>query len=96
MSVTDAVLIGVSGDRLLYAGLALREDLPTRVLEGLVRRRLVATAGQCPCGARLIVPSRAARRAAQRSRTPVLRVAVEHEDDCPALDPRLERAGVAR
>jgi hypothetical protein len=47
--------------------------------EGAIRRRLVATTGRCPCGARLRMPDEIEPGA-------VTLVAVEHEDDCPAVD----------
>ncbi len=91
MSTTDAVLIGaVDGERALYVGPELREDLPARVLEGLARRRMVCTGQPCPCGAVMPVPNRAARRAALRAGQAVLRVEVAHEPDCPAVDQRLQ------
>lgn len=91
MSVTDAVLIGeAGGERLLYVGPELDESQPADVLEGLVRRRLVGLGQPCPCGAVLVVPNRAVRRAAVRAGQ-VLSVTVEHEGDCPAVDERLQR-----
>lgn len=90
MSTTDAVLIDAEdGTRSLYVGPALREGLPPRLLEGLARRRLVGIGQPCPCGARLTVPSRAARRAAIRAGQQVLHVDVAHEEDCPPVDERL-------
>lgn len=91
MSTSDALLLDAHGERTLYIGPSLCEGLPAEVLEGLARRRLVALGQPCPepCGARLTIPNRAARRAAVRAGR-VLSVAVEHEDDCPALDPRID------
>lgn len=94
MSVTDVVFIGMNdGEPIAYLGPVLRESLPRDVLEGLARRQLVATTGACPCGARLRIPNRAERRAAARGGHLLFRVAVEHQDDCPAIDPRLDRLG---
>lgn len=94
VSVTDAVLVTVAGGQaLLYVGPELAESHAPELREGLVRRRLVATTGACPCGARLVVPNRAERRAALRAAA-VLHVHVAHVDDCPALDPRLEALAV--
>jgi hypothetical protein len=59
------------------------EDAPARVREGLARRRLAVTTGRCPCGARLDLP-------ATPSGT-VTHVTLEHEPDCPAIDPALEQ-----
>lgn len=97
MSTTDAVLVGaVGGERIAYFGPPLLETYPPAVREGLVRRRLVATTGVCPCGARMVVPNRAARRAAARAGQVFLQVQVEHDVDCPAVDPRVDRAGAGR
>ncbi|GAA4674321.1 hypothetical protein GCM10023215_02360 [Pseudonocardia yuanmonensis] len=52
--------------------------------EDLARRRISAMTGRCPCGAALRLPNRAERRAAVRAGQ-VLSVAIEHEDDCPAI-----------
>lgn len=81
----DAILGQVDGDRTLFMLPAIADDAPPLVREGLARRRLVMLTGQCPCGANLVMPNRAQRRAAQRRREPV-RVAVAHERDCPAVD----------
>ena len=64
------------------------EAAPAEAREGLARRRVVAHTGQCPCGARMVLPNRAERRAARRHGT-VRHVTVEHEPDCPAGDDRL-------
>lgn len=94
MSTSDAVLVGiVDGERVAYVGPQLHETYPPLLLEGLVRRRLVATTGVCPCGARMVVPNRAARRAAARTGQAVMHVRVEHEDDCPAVDARVDQLG---
>lgn len=88
MSRTDAVLVDRDGRITDYYGPQLTEGLPPVALEGLARRRLVALGSTCPCGARMVLPSRAERRAARR-RSPVLSVQIEHEDDCPAVCPEL-------
>ena len=49
-----------------------------REKEGAARRRLVAATGQCPCGAVLRMPS-------ELEPGTVAVVAVEHENDCPAV-----------
>ena len=43
MSTPDMLLLDVKGEPTLYVGPALVETLPPRMLEGLARRRLVAT-----------------------------------------------------
>jgi len=74
--------------RVAYLLPVVPESAPAEAREGLARRRVVAHTGQCPCGARMVLPNRADRRAARRHGT-VGHVRVEHEDDCPATDDRL-------
>ena len=76
------------GDTVLFVLPSIPDDAPDEIREGIARRRVVSVTGQCPCGARLVLPNRAARRAAKRSGC-VLHFAVEHEDDCPAVDSTL-------
>jgi len=70
------------GKNALYVGDSIRETDPPEVREGIVRRRLVATEGRCPCGAAspfdpAVVP-------------PVLvSDVVMHESDCPAAEENL-------
>lgn len=90
MSRSDAVLVDARGRRAAYAGPELLEGLPPVVLEGLARRRLVALGQPCPCGARLRIPNRAARRKARRAGAVGLSVDVLHEPDCPAISDALE------
>jgi hypothetical protein len=81
----------VDGDR---AGLVLPtipDDAPALVREGLARRRITAATGHCPCGARVVWPNRAERRAAQRTGR-ALRVTVVHDDECPATNENLIKA----
>ncbi len=47
--------------------------------ERIARRRIVATTGRCPCGAVLELPD--------DLRPGLQIIAVEHEPDCPAVDP---------
>lgn len=59
----------------------LDDSMPPDVREAVVRRRLCATTGRCPCGATAsfgdsIAPN-------------VHRVVFEHDGDCPAVDDRL-------
>lgn len=85
MSRTDAVLVDRDGRITDYIGPALAEDLPAVVLEGLARRRLTALGQTCPCGARFVIPNRAARRAAHKRGSVGLSVPAEHEPDCAAV-----------
>ena len=64
--------------RTVYIGPEIPDDAPADLKEGLARRRLVATTGQCPCGAELSLP-------ASLEPGAVTIVRVEHEDDCPAV-----------
>ena len=84
--IADSFVFTFQGETALYVGPDLTEGLPAKVLEGLARRRQVAVGAECPppCGARLLAPSRAVRRAAARAGQ-VMHVAVEHEDDCAAI-----------
>ena len=58
------------------------DSAPAVVREGLVRRRLVAVTGRCPCGATLTVPE-------LRPGT-VTTVEVLHEAASPAADPQVD------
>jgi len=55
------------------------DDAPDDVREGITRRRLVATAGRCPSGARPAQPHRG-------------RLEVRHEAECPAATELLAAA----
>ena len=90
MSASDLVLLDNQGQRSLYVGPTMPDGLPAVLLEGLVRRRLVATGDGCPCGARLVIPNRGARRKAMRAGKVGIHVPVEHEPDCPAVSCQLE------
>lgn len=74
-----------NGTRALYVGDAIREDDPPAVREGLARRRMLATEGHCPCGARVLFDPRIIAPAAT-SHT------IEHASDCPAADANLAAA----
>jgi hypothetical protein len=76
----------LAGERSVYVGPDIPDAAHPVVREGAARRRLVGTTGKCPCGAVLPVPNRVQRRAAMRSSTPMI-VRVQHEDECPAIDP---------
>jgi len=68
------------GSRALYVGDAIRESDPPAVREGIVRRRLLATEGRCPCGARsplgLLRPG-------------LIVQTIPHGHDCPAAEENL-------
>ncbi|WP_017577173.1 hypothetical protein [Nocardiopsis kunsanensis] len=89
--MSDLIRSQVDGHHALSVVPDLSETLPAPIREGIARRRLVATGHPCPCGAAPIRLNRTHRRriAAQRrtgTTTPVVRLAVVHEDDCPAAD----------
>ena len=65
-------------DRRLVLSHEISDSASTNEKEGAVRRRLVATTGRCPCGARLRLPD-------EVEPGTVTVVAIEHEDDCPAV-----------
>lgn len=88
---TAAMVDDENGDLIGYVLPVVPEAAPPEVREGLVRRRLAALEGRCPCGAVVTLPNREQRRHAARTRTS-LRIAVMHEDDCPAIDRVLEAA----
>jgi hypothetical protein len=73
-----------SAPRLVIAP-EIPEDGPPDLREGIARRRLVATTGRCPCGARLELPETV-------KRGSFMVVRVEHESDCPATDERIDAA----
>lgn len=72
----------LGGKRTLVVDFEVPDDAPHVVREGLARRRIVNGGGTCPCGAKVVVPNRAQRRAGAL----LTHVVVEHEDDCPACD----------
>jgi hypothetical protein len=69
----------------IYAGPHIPESAPAIVREGLVRRRLACTEGGCPCGSRVELPNRAARRAMKRDRGVTWVAAPVHAAGCPAV-----------
>jgi hypothetical protein len=74
----------------------LTEGHPPELLEGIARRRLVATGQPCPCGAQPPRLNRQQRRAVEgRARkglpAQVIHIVIEHEADCPAGDEELQR-----
>lgn len=82
----------VDGRKALVVTDDIPEGAPAVVREGLARRRLVWTGAGCPCGARMPQLNRAERRRmAKDKRGGVRRIDIEHEPDCPAVSPELER-----
>jgi hypothetical protein len=74
----------LDGERVAVLDIEIPDDAPAEIKEGLARRQVVNEGGTCPCGARMILPNRAARRRAARTGQPIA-VDVEHERNCPAL-----------
>jgi hypothetical protein len=74
----------LDGERVAVVDIEIPDGAPLEVREGLARRALVNAGGICPCGARMILPNRAARRRAARG-SGMLPVTVKHENECPAL-----------
>jgi hypothetical protein len=67
----------------------LYDPPPAEIQEGLQRRWTVDLGGECPCGARMVPPSREVRRHAKRKGERITPLRVEHEDDCPATNENL-------
>ncbi len=86
-SLADSVTIATlpDGTRALILESVIPDAAPQQVREGLARRAIVNRGGTCPCGARMVLPSRAERRHARKTGRPMHAV-VEHEDCCPATD----------
>jgi hypothetical protein len=76
----------LQGERALILETEIPDNAPADIKEGLSRRAIVNAGGTCPCGARAILPNRAARRRATRRRH-ANQVTVQHEPDCLALLP---------
>lgn len=74
----------IDGRRIGYVLADPPEDGPADVREGIARRNIVATGGTCPCGARMVLPSRTDRRRHARLGR-AIDVNVEHEAGCPAI-----------
>jgi hypothetical protein len=61
------------------------DGAPSPIAEGIARRRIAAITGECPCGARRVLPNRAARRRAKRDGEALRSFVVfAHEEDCSA------------
>jgi hypothetical protein len=76
----------ITDGRAVVIDVEVPDDGPAALKEGLARRAIVNAGGICPCGARMILPNRAARRRATRLGKAIV-VTILHEDDCPALLP---------
>ncbi len=76
-----ARVVQLAGQRAIIVDYAIPDDAPQPIREGLARRSIVNSGQTCPCGARMVLPNRAQRRA---GRVTIGRI--EHEDDCPAID----------
>ncbi len=70
--------------RVLYVLPVVPEDGPFAVREGIARRRVAATTGQCPCGASVDYGDREAGTVGVGE--------VRHEVRCPASTSRLVKA----
>jgi hypothetical protein len=81
-----ARLTTLNGERALIVETEIPDNAPADIKEGLARRATVNAGGVCPCGARAILPNRAARRRATRHGY-AIEVTIQHEPDCPALLP---------
>jgi len=88
---TAAMVDEADGRLVGYLLPEIPDDAPHEVREGLARRRIAALEGRCPCGAVVVLPNREQRRRAARTRVS-LRILVEHEDDCPAVERELLEA----
>jgi acyl-CoA reductase-like NAD-dependent aldehyde dehydrogenase len=76
----------MQGERVMVLDADIPDHAPDVIKEGLARRAAVNAGGVCPCGARMILPNRAARRRATRLRR-AIEVTVPHEPGCLALLP---------
>jgi hypothetical protein len=70
------------GRRALVIDCEIADAAPAQVKEGLSRRAIVNSGGDCPCGATFPHLSRAQRRHLKPGT--VTHVVIEHEADCPA------------
>jgi hypothetical protein len=87
--MTGYAIVEMHGLRAAVLLHSLPEESP-ELAEALARRNIVNTGGQCPCGARTVLPNRAERRRLARQHGPAVRhVAVWHEPECPASDERI-------
>jgi hypothetical protein len=78
----------VDGERVAFLLAHAPESAPEAVKQGIALRNVVATGDPCACGARMVMPNRAARRRAARLGE-IMNVTIEHEDDCPAVTSNL-------
>jgi hypothetical protein len=92
--MTDFLVTMVDGQRALAITDDIPDSAPPIVREGLARRRLSWTEQGCPCGARLPRLNRSQRRQMAKDRKHgrgVWQVDIQHEPDCPAVAPEVER-----
>ena len=68
--------------RTVYVAPNLEDSLPPSAKEQLVRRRLLAATGKCPCGA--VMPEIDIEALLKNPGVYVIRI--EHEEGCPAID----------
>lgn len=92
--MTEAIRARIDGHDVVAVVPTLNEDLPALIREGIARRRLMAAGHPCPCGAAAIQLNRALRREMaarqRRGHAEPIRVAIEHERDCPASDEAID------
>jgi hypothetical protein len=89
----SAVVDEDTGDVVGYILIDTPEDAPDDVQEGLTRRRLAVLSGECPCGARPVLGTRAQRRRAARTGHPLAGAPrVDHRQDCPGHELLLAEA----
>jgi hypothetical protein len=68
----------------------LRWDAPAEVVDAATVQLLASVTGHCPaCGSQIERPNRQTCRDAARTGRPLM-AALRHEDDCPAVQERLE------
>jgi hypothetical protein len=75
----------MQGERVVILETEIPDNAPADIKEGLSRRAIVNGGGTCPCGARAILPNRAAQRRATRLRY-AIEVTVKHKPDCLPVD----------
>jgi hypothetical protein len=85
VAVTDVTALdGLDGGPVLVVVPTISESDPPRTREGVARRRLPELTGTCACGARLILV---------RATAWAAHTVVQHDPDCPAIDPYGDERG---